>query len=171
MTARSWQRLLVSLFVVAVMPVAFALRSGALASSVDPSSAASSSTSNVVALHIDGEIEPVLAEYILRGIEQASREHASLILITINTPGGLDTSMRSIVQAILSSPVPVVTYVSPTGSRAASAGFFILLSADVAAMSPGTDTGAASPVFEFFGQTVQIDETMHKKIVNDATAY
>jgi membrane-bound serine protease (ClpP class) len=171
MTARSWQRLLVSLFVVAVMPVAFALRSGALASSADPSSAASSSTSNVVALHIDGEIEPVLAEYILRGIEQASREHASLILITINTPGGLDTSMRSIVQAILSSPVPVVTYVSPTGSRAASAGFFILLSADVAAMSPGTDTGAASPIMAIGGQPVEVDATLNKKILNEATAY
>ena len=171
MTARSWQRLSVSLFVVAVMPVALALRSGALASSADPSSAASSSTSNVVALHIDGEIEPVLAEYILRGIEQASREHASLILITINTPGGLDTSMRSIVQAILSSPVPVVTYVSPTGSRAASAGFFILLSADVAAMSPGTDTGAASPIMAIGGQPVEVDATLNKKILNEATAY
>jgi membrane-bound serine protease (ClpP class) len=171
MTARSWQRLFVSLFVVAVMPVAFALRSGALASSADPSFAASSSTSNVVALHIDGEIEPVLAEYILRGIEQASREHASLILITINTPGGLDTSMRSIVQAILSSPVPVVTYVSPTGSRAASAGFFILLSADVAAMSPGTDTGAASPIMAIGGQPVEVDATLNKKILNEATAY
>jgi membrane-bound serine protease (ClpP class) len=171
MTARSWRRLFVSLFVVAVMPVAFALRSGAPASSADPSSAAANSTSNVVALHIDGEIEPVLAEYILRGIEQASREHASLILITINTPGGLDTSMRSIVQAILSSPVPVVTYVSPTGSRAASAGFFILLSADVAAMSPGTDTGAASPIMAIGGQPVEVDATLNKKILNEATAY
>jgi membrane-bound serine protease (ClpP class) len=125
----------------------------------------------VTQLRVDGEIEPILAEYIERGIAEANREHADLILITINTPGGLDTSMRSIIHAILTSQTPVVTYVAPTGSRAASAGFFILLSADVAAMSPGTETGAASPVFIFGGQTVQVDETMHKKVVNDATAY
>src|SRR5208282_3655487 len=130
-----------------------------------------SSSSSVVELRIDGEIEPVLAEYIVNGIDQANRDHASLVLITISTPGGLDTSMRSIVQAILLSHVPVVTYVNPTGSRAASAGFFILLSADVAAMSPGTDTGAASPIMEVGGQVVQIDETLHKKILNEATAY
>ncbi|MGA2510666.1 MAG: nodulation protein NfeD [Candidatus Acidiferrales bacterium] len=122
-------------------------------------------------MRIDGEIEPVLAEYIVNGIDQANRDHASLVLITISTPGGLDTSMRSIVQAILLSHVPVVTYVNPTGSRAASAGFFILLSADVAAMSPGTDTGAASPIMEIGGQVVQIDETLRKKILNEATAY
>jgi membrane-bound serine protease (ClpP class) len=132
---------------------------------------AASSTSSVVELHIDGEIEPILAEYIVEGIDQANQQHASLILITINTPGGLDTSMRSIIQAILRSPVPVVTYVYPSGSRAASAGFFILLSADVAAMSPGTESGAASPLIELGGEPVQIDETLRKKIVNDATAY
>jgi membrane-bound serine protease (ClpP class) len=125
----------------------------------------------VVQLRIDGEIEPILAEYVVNGIQQANRDHASLVLITINTPGGLDTSMRSIIQAILSSPVPVATYVNPTGSRAASAGFFILLSADVAAMSPGTDTGAASPIMEMFGQPAKIDETLHNKILNEATAY
>jgi membrane-bound serine protease (ClpP class) len=132
---------------------------------------ASPANSTVVELHIDGEIEPILSEYLVREIEQANTEHASLILITINTPGGLDTSMRDIIQAILRSPIPVVTYVYPTGSRAASAGFFILLSADVAAMSPGTETGAASPLIEFFGSPVQIDDTLRKKIVNDATAY
>ena len=138
-----------------------------------PSAASSSSVaaSNVVELHIDGEIEPILAEYIVRGISQANDQHASLVLITMNTPGGLDTSMRSIIQAILRSNVPVVTYVYPTGSRAASAGFFILLSADIAAMSPGTETGAASPLIELGGQPVQIDDTLRKKIVNDATAY
>ena len=128
-------------------------------------------TSTVVELHIDGEIEPILSEYIVREIDQANQEHASLILITINTPGGLDSSMRDIIQSILRSPVPVVTYVYPTGSRAASAGFFILLSADVAAMSPGTETGAASPLIEIGGSPVQIDDTLRKKIVNDATAY
>ncbi len=136
------------------------------------SSASSSvATSKIVELHIDGEIEPILAEYLVRGINEANDQHASLILITMNTPGGLDTSMRSIIQAILRSSVPVVTYVYPTGSRAASAGFFILLSADVAAMSPGTETGAASPLIELGGQPVKIDDTLQKKIVNDATAY
>lgn len=113
----------------------------------------------------------MLAEYITGGIAKANRDRASLILITINTPGGLDTSMRKIIGAILDSRVPVVTYVYPTGSRAASAGFFILLSADVDAMSPGTDTGAASPVFEFFGEPVKIDPTMERKVMNEATAY
>ena len=132
---------------------------------------ATTGSSTVVELRIDGEIEPILAEYIVHGIDQANQDHASLILITINTPGGLDTSMREIIQSILRSPVPVVTYVYPTGSRAASAGFFILLSADVAAMSPGTETGAASPLIEIGGSPVQIDDTLRKKIVNDATAY
>ncbi|MGH9697990.1 MAG: NfeD family protein [Candidatus Acidiferrales bacterium] len=126
---------------------------------------------NVYELQIDGEIEPILADYIVNGISQANDSHADLILITINTPGGLDTSMRAIIHAILTSHVPVVTYVSPTGSRAASAGYFILLSADVDAMSPGTETGAASPIMAIGGTPVQIDETLRKKILNDATAY
>lgn len=128
-------------------------------------------SSQVVQLRIDGEIEPILAEYLVNGIQQANREHASLILITIDTPGGLDTSMRQIVQAILQSNVPVVGYVSPNGARAASAGFFILMSTDVAAMSPGTETGAASPIMEVGGQVVQIDPTLKSKILNDATAF
>ena len=169
MALRSFRWLILFVCVAAGSFVVF--NRSALAQSSSPAGSPSAAASNVVELHIDGEIEPILAEYIVRGIGQANDQHASLVLITINTPGGLDTSMRSIIQAILRSSVPVVTYVYPTGSRAASAGFFILLSADVAAMSPGTETGAASPVFEFFGQTVQIDETMHKKIVNDATAY
>jgi membrane-bound serine protease (ClpP class) len=127
--------------------------------------------SNVVQLRIDGEIEPILAEYLVGGIQQANRDRAALIVITIDTPGGLDTSMREIVQAILQSNVPVVGYVSPTGARAASAGFFILMSTDVAAMSPGTETGAASPIMEVGGQVVQIDQTLKNKITNDATAF
>src|SRR5215831_15460096 len=131
----------------------------------------SNAPQNVVQLRINDEIEPVLAEYIVNGINQANRQNASLILITESTPGGLDTSMRQIIQAILSSKVPVVTYVYPTGSRAASAGFFVLLSADVAAMAPGTDTGAASPIAAIGGFQVTIDETMKSKILNDAVAY
>jgi membrane-bound serine protease (ClpP class) len=164
MLLKSWRGALLS---VCVALVAFA----ALATRAAAPPAPSSSPATVVQLHIDSEIEPVLAEYIVNGIDQANRDGASLVLITISTPGGLDTSMREIIQSILQSKVPVVTYVYPTGSRAASAGFFILLSADIAAMSPGTDTGAASPIMMIGGQTVQIDETLHKKIVNEATAY
>jgi membrane-bound serine protease (ClpP class) len=167
MTPRSWRTLTLYVCVAAALFLAYAAFAGPPNNpAVDPNGAA-----KVTRLFIDGEIEPILAEYVVNGIEQAAQDHTALILITINTPGGLDSSMRSIIQAILTSPVPVVTYVSPTGSRAASAGFFILLSADIAAMAPGTDTGAASPVFLFGGQTVQVDETMHKKVVNEATAY
>ncbi|HVA72493.1 MAG TPA: nodulation protein NfeD [Candidatus Limnocylindrales bacterium] len=127
--------------------------------------------SAVYELQINGEIEPILAEYIVDGISAANRAHSSLILITINTPGGLDTSMRQIIAAILHSSVPVVTYVHPSGSRAASAGFFILLSGDIAAMSPGTDTGAASPLLEIAGNPVKVNDTLERKIMNEATAY
>ncbi len=98
-------------------------------------------------------------------------EHANLVLITMDTPGGLETSMQDIIQHILASPVPVAVYVSPTGARGASAGFFILLSADIAAMAPGTHAGAASPVMAIGGYPVTIDPTMEKKIMNDATAF
>jgi membrane-bound ClpP family serine protease len=138
-------------FIVSVLALA-SLTIAAPAAAPATESSSSPEGSTVIQLRIDGEIEPILAEYLINGIQQANRDHATLILVTINTPGGLDTSMRSIIQAILTSPVPVVLYVSPTGSRAASAGFFILLSADVAAMSPGTDTGAASPIMEMFAQ-------------------
>jgi membrane-bound serine protease (ClpP class) len=167
MAPRSLRRLLLVVCAFATVSLALAVRAAAPASAA----ADSGSDAKVVQLRIDGEIEPILAEYVVNGIEQAGRDHASLILITISTPGGLDTSMRAIIQAILNSPVPVVTYVNPTGSRAASAGFFILLSADIAAMSPGTDTGAASPIMEMFGQEAKIDDTLHKKILNEATAY
>jgi membrane-bound serine protease (ClpP class) len=164
MLFRTLRRYRVAFFVLAALSLAFNHPIGSASAAPNPSP-------NVVQLRIDGEIEPILAEYIVNGINSANGDHASLILITMNTPGGLDSSMRQIIQAILGSKVPVAAYVYPTGSRAASAGFFILLSADIAAMSPGTDTGAASPIFVFGGQTVQVDETLHKKIVNEATAY
>jgi membrane-bound serine protease (ClpP class) len=159
-------------FVLAAFCALFAAATGApvpVSHAAPPADSAASQ--NVVELRIDDEIEPILAEYIVNGIDQANRQHASLILITLSTPGGLDTSMREIIQAILGSQVPVVTYVNPTGSRAASAGFFILLSADIAAMSPGTDTGAASPITAIGGQPVQVDQTLAKKILNEANAY
>ena len=125
----------------------------------------------VIELQIDDEIEPVMAEYIDGGIAEAARRHAGLILITMDTPGGLSTSMEDMIQHILDSPVPVVIYVSPTGARGASAGFFMLMSADVAAMAPGTHTGAASPLLEIGGFPLQVDDTLKKKILNDATAF
>jgi membrane-bound serine protease (ClpP class) len=125
----------------------------------------------IVRLEIQGEIQPVLADYISAGLREASERHAALVLVRMDTPGGLDQSMRQIVQGILRSPVPVVVYVSPTGARAASAGFFILLAADVAAMAPGTHTGAASPVALIGGAPIELDQTLRKKIVEDVLAY
>src|SRR6266852_592527 len=125
----------------------------------------------VIELRIGDEIEPVLAEYVDSGIEEAERRHASLVLITMDTPGGLSTSMEDIIRHILDSPVPVAIYISPAGSRGASAGFFILLSADIAVMAPGTHSGAASPLLAIGGVPLQVDETLKKKILNDATAF
>jgi len=133
--------------------------------------AAAPSSSRVVVLEINGEIQPVLADFIVESLGRAAEEHASLVLITMNTPGGLGESMRQIIQAILQSPVPVAIYVSPTGARAASAGFFILLSADVAAMAPGTDTGAASPLIAIGGFPIQVDPTLRKKVLEETLAF
>jgi len=125
----------------------------------------------VMDLKLDGEVEPVLATYIDEGLTDAAQRKASLVLITMDTPGGLSDSMKDIIQHILGSPVPVVVYVGPTGARGASAGFFILLSADVAAMAPGTRTGAASPIIAIGGFTIGVDEVLRKKIMNDAMAF
>jgi len=127
--------------------------------------------SSVLELKLEGEVEPILATYIDEGIADAERRHAALILITMDTPGGLSDSMKNIIQHILSSVVPVAVYVSPTGARGASAGFFILLSADIAVMGPGTHTGAASPLIAIGGYPMAMDETLRKKITNDATAF
>ncbi len=117
-------------------------------------------------MDIDGVIDPVTSEFIQDGLQAARDSSAELVLIRLNTPGGLGISMQEIIQDILNSPVPVVCYVGPQGSHAASAGFFILLSADVAAMSPGTNTGAAHPVFPFGME----NEVMLEKVTNDALA-
>lgn len=138
---------------------------------VEEVSSSSSGGSQILELRIGDEIEPVMAEYVDSGIEQAARTHASLILITMDTPGGLSTSMEDIIHHILDSPVPVAVYISPVGARGASAGFFILESADIAAMGPGTHTGAASPLLAIGGVPLQVDETLKKKILNDATAF
>jgi membrane-bound serine protease (ClpP class) len=151
--------------------IALAVCLGRAAGSAAPATLQPESASHIVELHIDGEIEPVVAEYIGDGIDRANRDGAALILITIDTPGGLDTSMRAIIQHILDSAAPVAVYVTPAGSRAASAGFFILLAADIAAMAPGTHTGAASPLLAIGGYPIEMDETLKQKILNDATAY
>lgn len=125
----------------------------------------------VLDLNLDGEVEPILATYIDEGLADAAQRHAALVLITMDTPGGLSDSMKDMIQHILVSPVPVAVYVSPTGARGASAGFYILLSADIAAMAPGTHAGAASPIIAIGGFPQQIDEVFRKKINQDAMAF
>lgn len=117
---------------------------------------------------IDGAIGPVAVRYVSGQIERAEEEGAACLVIKIDTPGGLDTSMRAIIQSILASRVPVVVYVSPAGGRCASAGVFIAMSADVVAMTPGTSIGAAHPVTIGEGK---VDEDTMDKIVNDSAAY
>jgi len=125
----------------------------------------------VLELSLDGEVEPIRATYIDEGLADAARRHAALALITMDTPGGLSDSMKDMIQHILASPVPVAVYVSPTGTRGASAGFYILLSADIAAMAPGTHAGAASPIIAIGGFPQQIDEVFRRKINQDAMAF
>ena len=120
----------------------------------------------VVAITIDGTINPASAGFIERSIQKAGREHAQCLLIHLNTPGGLLRSTRVIVGAILDAPLPVVVYVSPGGAHAGSAGVFITLAAHIAAMAPGTNIGAAHPVSEG-----QMDTTMSEKVTNDAAAF
>ncbi len=120
----------------------------------------------VVAVNIDAIIYPITVEIVGRAIEEAKQENAAMVLVRINTPGGLLDAMREIMQEMVASPVPVVAYVTPSGGRAASAGFFILEAADVAAMAPATNTGASTPV-SMFGQ---MDQTMAHKVQNDAAA-
>jgi membrane-bound serine protease (ClpP class) len=124
-------------------------------------------SAQVLKIEINGTIHPITDEYIGRAIDEAQRNKDQAILIEINTPGGLLDSTREIIEKIVSSPVPVIIYVTPSGSRAASAGFFILESADVAAMAPGTNTGAAHPVSLGGGK---MDDIMKAKVENDSAA-
>lgn len=128
--------------------------------------AALSGAPEVIVVNIDGVVHPVTVEIVRHALAQAKNENADLVLVRLNTPGGLMEATRQTVEQIVASPVPVVTYVSPSGGRAASAGFFLLLSADVAAMAPSTNTGAASPVL----LAGEMDAIMRKKVENDAAA-
>jgi membrane-bound serine protease (ClpP class) len=125
----------------------------------------------VLELKLDRVVEPVLATYIDEGLAEAARRQAALVLITMDTPGGLSDSMTDMIHHILDSPVPVAVFVAPAGARGASAGFFILLSADIAAMAPGTRTGASTPILLPGGFSVPVDEVLRKKMNNDATAF
>src|SRR5438034_5099053 len=124
-------------------------------------------SAEVLKIVVDDTIHPITDEYIGRALAEADRNKDKAVLIELNTPGGLLDSTRKIIEKIVASPVPVIIYVTPSGSRAASAGFFILESADIAAMAPGTNTGAAHPVGPFGGD---IKGTMAEKVENDAAA-
>ena len=126
------------------------------------------STPQVVVLHLNDTIQPISEEYLARGLKRAADIRAEAILIELNTPGGLLETTREMVRQILDSPVPVIVYVAPSGSRAGSAGFFLLEAADIAAMAPGTNAGASHPVIEGGGQ---VDPVMKQKMENDTTAF
>ncbi|RLE29422.1 nodulation protein NfeD [Candidatus Acetothermia bacterium] len=123
----------------------------------------------ILLLEVEGSINPVVQEYVLRGLRLAVEEGAPLVVILLDTPGGLDSATKEIVEGIIASEVPVVVYVYPAGARAASAGTFILLSADIAAMAPGTSVGAAHPVL-LTGDSPEEGEPMAEKALNDAVS-
>ncbi|HKF21970.1 MAG TPA: nodulation protein NfeD [Candidatus Angelobacter sp.] len=127
----------------------------------------SAARADVLKIVVDDTIQPLEEEFIGHAIQEAKNTNADFLLIEVDTPGGLVESTREIVQKVLASPVPVVIYVTPSGARAASAGFYILESADVAAMAPGTNTGAAHPIR---GDGVTMDPVLKEKLENDAAA-
>ncbi len=121
---------------------------------------------NVVAVDVGGIVHPVTVEIVSRALDQAKRENADAVLLRLNTPGGLMDAMHQTIEKIVASPIPVITYVTPSGGRAASAGFFLLEAGDIAAMAPGTNTGAAHPVL----MGGEMDADMKRKVENDASA-
>ncbi len=132
---------------------------------------AQAASPTIIVLPAKGVVNPVLADYIRRGIEQAEEDNAVALIIQLDTPGGLDTAMRDIIKDIVNARIPVVVYVSPSGARAASAGVFITMAGHVAAMAPNTAIGAASPVSIGPEGEGQMSETMKEKVFNDAAAY
>lgn len=138
---------------------------GMILLSVNPTHA-QSAPGSVHILEVRGVINPPIENYIGRALQNAEQQGASLVIIKLDTPGGLDSSMRQITQSILASPVPVAVYVYPSGSRAASAGLFLLAASHIAAMAPGTNTGAASPV----GLGGDVDDVAETKAIEDASA-
>jgi membrane-bound serine protease (ClpP class) len=135
---------------------------------------ASSSQGAIARIDLDGNVDPITSEFIVRSIAKAEAERVSLLLIRINTPGGLGSSMEEIIGRMLNSQVPIIAYVTPSGAKAASAGFFILLAADVAAMAPGTSTGAAHPLMAIGGIPVEggdAGKTLTEKVTSHMSAY
>jgi len=125
-------------------------------------------------LDINGAIDPITAEFLVRSIDRAEADKAEFLLVRLNTPGGFASSMEEIISRMLASKIPVVVYVAPSGAKAASAGFFILLAADVAAMAPGTNTGAAHPLMAIGGFPIEGGEagkTLTEKITSNAKAF
>ncbi|MGV7222647.1 MAG: NfeD family protein [Nitrospinales bacterium] len=134
----------------------------------------SESQQNIVVLEINGAINPIVAEYVEEEIQQANLDGETMVIISMDTPGGLDTSMRQIIKAIQRSDIPIASFVNPSGSRAASAGTFITIASHIAAMAPGTNIGAAHPVNMLSpgdGKDEKEPSTMEEKVVNDASAY
>jgi membrane-bound serine protease (ClpP class) len=127
-------------------------------------------SAEILKIKVDDTIQPISQEYITRAIEEARRRNAQAVLIEMNTPGGLVSSTRGIIEAITKSSVPVIVYVTPTGGHAGSAGIFILESADIAAMAPGTAAGAAHPVTFIGPMQVKEDDEMKRKVENDTAA-
>jgi len=129
----------------------------------------------VVVVPLEGAVGPASADFVRRSIERAATDGAALVVLRIDTPGGLDTSMREIIKSILASPVPVAAFVAPSGARAASAGTFIVYASHIAAMAPGTNLGAASPVALMGGgdkdEKKGGEDRMMRKVTNDAVAY
>ena len=128
-------------------------------------------SNSIIVIEVEGAINPVVAEFVTNEIRSANTSSEELIVIRMDTPGGLDTSMRKIIKAIQSSKIPVASFVSPGGSRAASAGTFITIASHIAAMEPGTNIGAAHPVNLMGGGTGEQAKVMEDKAVNDASAY
>src|SRR3984885_1201213 len=147
--------------------------------------APASAAERAVVLNVDGVIGPAVADYVVRELHQATPDKVGVVVLRMNTPGGLDSSMRQIISAILASPVPVVTYVAPGGARAASAGTYIAYASALAAMAPGTNIGAATPVAlggpmlpggsaeqkQSQNKADESGDTETRKVINDAIAY